>query len=73
MRRIKHSGGFVMVAAARFFGWLRPKGRPWRQVAHSADYRDAWRQVLAACARQGGDLEAYVNQGRHPEDRRKPR
>lgn len=54
-----------------YTGWLKPKGGPWRRVCEAATWDDCWALTLAAPMK--GDGERLVNDGKHPDRRKRPR
>lgn len=61
-----------------FVGWLRvtetKDGEEWMEVCRGEGWGACWRQLLIAAEDlPARSVEMLVNQGRHPDARRKPR
>jgi len=55
-------------------GWLRIAGGPWHRVCQAPAERECWRLLLGHAAREAPpSCELLVNDGRHPDHRRRPR
>lgn len=55
-----------------FAGWIKPRGEPWRLACRAATWRACWDALLRVPC-DAPLVERLVNDGRHPDARRRPR
>lgn len=57
-----------------FVGWCRAPGGPWRRVCRASTWDGCWDLLLRVePAAAAGLVQRLVNDGRHPEQRKRPR